>query len=238
MNYVLKNGNLRHEVTPEQKKVLDGMMYHQHCERLGRIQNDADCVRESGEAIKDMCDRADKLGVPFWVQNAALNYAHQNDLRNHYLSDFYENSAYACTVGEAYAYPDADKLADAIFAIIEKFGNDMEIGEPAEFYRSTEYGYTRVAIAHESDDIDLTGQDVEHFTATLYSSFLTKDEKGNYDAGTIEDCCTIRMENGIDTAENREAVNELHRSMQYICEAEQNKAEEIQKKEKTTYERA
>ena len=117
-NYILQCGHFRYEVTPEVQKVLEGIMYWEHCKKLDseelRIaekdrnnngekskyseQEIADlrhAVDEEQASCLDFMERMEKLGVPNWVGNGAMEWARTHDLRRYYFRDFFEDSNYA-----------------------------------------------------------------------------------------------------------------------------------------------
>lgn len=111
-NYTLYCGKLEYEVTPEVQKVLEGAMYWSHCEKLDtaelRIAEKPDSkytpkeiaelrrsVEQAQLTIRDRMDEMEKLGVPNWVGNGALAFGKDNDLRDHYMSEFFEKSKYS-----------------------------------------------------------------------------------------------------------------------------------------------
>ena len=117
-NYILQCGNFQYEVTPEAQKVLEGIMYWEHCKRLDSeelraaekdkkingkkspyseqdISNLRHAVEEEQASCVDFMTRMDKLNVPNWVGNGAMEWARTHDLRKHYFSDFFEKSVYA-----------------------------------------------------------------------------------------------------------------------------------------------
>ena len=111
-NYTLHCGQLSYEVTPQVQKVLEGVMYWVHCEKLdsaelrqaekpdsGYTQEEVAKLRhdveQCSETIRDRMNEMEKLGVPNWVGNGAMAWAKDNDLRSHYMSEFFEKSRYA-----------------------------------------------------------------------------------------------------------------------------------------------
>lgn len=111
-NYTLYCGKLEYEVTPEVQKVLEGAMYWSHCEKLDsaelRIAEKPDSkytpeeiaelrhsVEQAQLTIRDRMDEMEKLGVPNWVGNGALAFGKDNDLRDHYMSEFFEKGKYS-----------------------------------------------------------------------------------------------------------------------------------------------
>lgn len=111
-NYTLYCGKLEYEVTPEVQKVLEGAMYWSHCEKLDsaelRIAEKPDSkytpdeiaelrrsVEQAQFAVRDRMNEMEKLGVPNWVGNGALAFGKDNDLRVHYMSEFFEKSKYS-----------------------------------------------------------------------------------------------------------------------------------------------
>lgn len=114
-------GKFTYEVTPEVQKVLEGVMYWTHCEKLDsqelqgaekhirkcekegktpkyteeEINNLRHDVEEARTTLRDLMQKMDQLDVPNWVGNGAMHWAETHDLRNHYLSDFFDKSKYA-----------------------------------------------------------------------------------------------------------------------------------------------
>ena len=117
-NYILQCGHFRYEVTPEVQKVLEGIMYWEHCKRLDSeelrvaekdrksngekssyteqdIANLRHAVEEEQASCIDFMNRMEKLNVPNWVGNGAMEWARTHDLRKYYFNDFFEKSQYA-----------------------------------------------------------------------------------------------------------------------------------------------
>lgn len=111
-NYILRNGKLQYEVTPEVQKVLEGAMYWSHCQKLdtqelhiaekegsGYTEEEIKKLRFDVEGcdvtIRDIMNKMDELNVPNWVGNGALAFGRDNDLRNHYMSEFFESGKYS-----------------------------------------------------------------------------------------------------------------------------------------------
>lgn len=93
--YKLHCGQLDYEVTPEAKKAIDGLMYWTHVKELESNGNDVHSLNSAKSNLIDMMNACERLGVPNWVGNGAMQFARDNDLRNHYLSEFYEKSIYS-----------------------------------------------------------------------------------------------------------------------------------------------
>ena len=94
-NFELHCGHLSYEVTPQVQKTIEGLMYWVHCENLeeSEPQPDVHSLKEAQESIKDMMDCCEKLKVPNWVGNGAIQFARENDLRSHYMSEYFAKSA-------------------------------------------------------------------------------------------------------------------------------------------------
>lgn len=110
--YTLYNGKMKYEVTPSVQRVLESVAYWNHCERLdraelreaekpnsgysieeiNRLSND---VKECELSIRDRMNEMERLGVPNWVGNAAMAFGRENDLRVHYMSEFFEKGKYS-----------------------------------------------------------------------------------------------------------------------------------------------
>ena len=93
--YKLHCGQLDYEVTPEAKKAIDGLMYWTHVKELESKSGNVHAFNKANQSVADMMNSCEKLGVPNWVGNGAMQFAKDNDLRNHYLSEFYEKSIYS-----------------------------------------------------------------------------------------------------------------------------------------------
>ena len=120
-NYVLHCGSLQYEVKPEVRKTLEAVMYWEHCLRLdkaelqGAEKNKRECERDGGKpaysdeeiaelrhaveqerlSCGDFMTKMEEQGVPNWVGNGAMEWARNNDLRQHNFREFFENSIYA-----------------------------------------------------------------------------------------------------------------------------------------------
>lgn len=120
-NYMLHCGELKYEVTPEVQKTLEAVMYWTHCEKLDRTElqgaekDKRDAEREGGKpaysdeeiaqlqnavheeelSVREFMEKMDKQNVPNWVGNGAMEWARNNDLREHSVREFFENSRYA-----------------------------------------------------------------------------------------------------------------------------------------------
>ena len=94
-NYMLYCGKHRYEVTPDIKNHLDGLMYWAFELELARAAGDGFAEQQAQDAIGSLFQEFEKLGVPNWVVNGAKAFGEKNDLRCHYLSEFYEKSVYA-----------------------------------------------------------------------------------------------------------------------------------------------
>ena len=110
-HYVLHCGKLQYEVTPEVQKTLEGVMYWTHCEKLDRQELawkekderfGADVIAQLRHDIKqahltigDLMTKMEEQGVPNWVGNGAMEWARNNDLREHSSKEFFEKSVYA-----------------------------------------------------------------------------------------------------------------------------------------------
>lgn len=93
--YKLHCGRLDYEVTSEVKKAIDGLMYWTHVKELEAKSGNVHAFNESNRNVSDMMNYCEKLGVPNWVGNGAMQFARENDLKEHYLSEFYEKSVYS-----------------------------------------------------------------------------------------------------------------------------------------------
>ena len=110
-NYVLHCGSKKYEVTPEVQRTLEGVMYWTHCEQLDRrelawkekderfgedviaqLRHD---VEQAHLTIGDLMNKMEEQGVPNWVGNGAMEWARTHDLREHYMSEFFEKSQYS-----------------------------------------------------------------------------------------------------------------------------------------------
>ena len=103
--YKLHCGHLDYEVTSEAKKAIDGLMYWTHVKELESVSGNIHALNDANKSIADMMKACERLGVPNWVGNGAMQFARDNDLRKHYLSEFYEKSVYsesAMTEGQRY----------------------------------------------------------------------------------------------------------------------------------------
>ncbi len=120
-SYVLHCGELQYEVTPDVEKTLKGVMYWTSCEsldraelheaevnkrereKIGRIPAYTDfeieylrnAVRDEELSVRDFMSKMEKQCVPNWVGNAAMEWARNNDLRQHDFREFFEGSVYA-----------------------------------------------------------------------------------------------------------------------------------------------
>lgn len=117
-NYTLHCGELSYEVTPEVQKTLEGVMYWCHCEKLDsaelraaekdkaekgdksaysdeEIQKLKYEVEQEHLSIGDFMDKMEQQGVPNWVGNGAMDWAVNNDLREHSFREFFKDSDYA-----------------------------------------------------------------------------------------------------------------------------------------------
>lgn len=117
-NYMLKMGHFEYEVSGKVKKILEGVMYWSHCKKLDaerlkaaeqqlkkdgercrispeEIKNLRDCVDESNKSLHCAMNAMDDADVPNWVGNGAMHWATTHDLRETYLTDFFEKSKYS-----------------------------------------------------------------------------------------------------------------------------------------------
>lgn len=120
-NYVLHCGELKYEITPEVQKTLEAVMYWEHCLRLdsaelqGAEKNKRESEREDRKpayteeeinelrhaveqerlSCGDFMKKMEEQGVPNWVGNGAMEWARNNDLRQHSTREFFEKSVYA-----------------------------------------------------------------------------------------------------------------------------------------------
>ncbi len=112
-NYTLYNGTMKYGVTEKVQKVLEGIMYFEHCKRIDSAElaraegvdrakyTDAErqelqhAVNEEEASILDKMEQMEKLGVPNWVGNGAMQFGRENDLRVHYMSEFFERGKYS-----------------------------------------------------------------------------------------------------------------------------------------------
>lgn len=63
-----------------------------------RLQQARDTVKEDELSLRDcMTKMQDEFKIPNWIGNAAIQWAKENDLRIHYMSDFFTKSKYAVT---------------------------------------------------------------------------------------------------------------------------------------------
>lgn len=110
--HTLHCGSLSYDVTPEAKKAIEGLMYWTHCIKLdeselasyvGELSKEENAaltelnanLKDEKASVKDMMDECEKQGVPNWVGNGAMQFARDNDLRGHYMNEFFEKSQYA-----------------------------------------------------------------------------------------------------------------------------------------------
>lgn len=120
-NYMLYCGDKKYEVTPETQKTLEGIMYWSHCENLDSTElraaeqqkrdsereghkpayTDAEiaelqyAVKGEKESVRDFMKKMDEQHIPNWVGNGAMEWARNNDLREHCFKEFFEKSVYA-----------------------------------------------------------------------------------------------------------------------------------------------
>ncbi len=91
--YKLHCGQLEYEVTPDAKKAIDCLMYWTHVKEIE--SSNVHALNEADKCIGNMIKVCERLGVPNWVENGAMRFARDNDLRDHCLSEFYEKSVYS-----------------------------------------------------------------------------------------------------------------------------------------------
>lgn len=95
--YNLYCGHCSYGITPEVNKALEGLMYWTYEERMERASKNPDkkYLDNADLSIRQMMNRCEELGVPNWVGNGAIEFARDNDLKAHYMSEFFTKSAYA-----------------------------------------------------------------------------------------------------------------------------------------------
>lgn len=111
-NFILCCGEHTYEVTPEAKKAIESAIYWTHCERLDRqelqsaklpdssysaeaIADLENTVEQERLTLSDAMKAMEKAGVPNWVGNGAMEWARNNNLKEHHIEDFFEKSDYS-----------------------------------------------------------------------------------------------------------------------------------------------
>lgn len=61
-------------------------------EEIAGLRHDLQGARDS---LRDIMQKMDAENVPNWVGNGAMHWARSNDLRVHYMREFFETSIYA-----------------------------------------------------------------------------------------------------------------------------------------------
>lgn len=105
VKFIFHSGNKAFGITQQIESCLKGLMYHIYSLARARVdegglkergtQNKATLdevkwiIKEGDLSVKDSMATCSRLGIPNWVVNSTIEFAKKNDLREHYLDEFF-----------------------------------------------------------------------------------------------------------------------------------------------------